>query len=119
MHLGVSTRIGYTGFGAGYHSQPNEGATISAYHGTLSANATVVRWRRLQPVFGLTIQPLKVRGHIEGAADVPLRGLSVAATVGLKVLGVTPFATGGLFSSDNVRGNTPFITVGIAKNLWP
>lgn len=120
LHIGVGARFGYTGFGASLPSEPFEGATIRAYYGAASVGATMVTWDHVQPVFGLSVQPLRVQATIPDSAvqPAPIQGLNAAATLGLQVYWVTPFVTAGVFTSDNVRGRSHYFTFGLARSLY-
>lgn len=119
VRLGAGAHLGYAGFLASSPSQPFEGSTVTAFYASLTLTATLTRWDRVQPIFGLSVQPMYVTPRIEGQ-DVdsdPVRGVSAAATVGISVYTITPFASAGVFASDNVRGTAPFWTVGLARGF--
>lgn len=117
VRIGLGARFGYLGFGASYPTEPFEGATISGYHGAASAGATLVRWRRVQPTLGVSVQPYRVVPTFQEVELEPMQGLNVAATLGLRLPYVTPFVTGGYLSTNNVRGQTPYFTFGLARTM--
>ena len=117
VRIGLGARFGYSGFAASYTTEPFDDSTVRVYHGAASLLMTVTRWPKVQPTFGVSVQPIRADGLVQGTQMVALRGMNAAATLGLRVYWVTPFVTAGFLTTDNVRGQAPYFTFGLAKSL--
>ncbi len=120
IDLGYNIRAGYSGLAAARAQEPFKGSSVRIAFAQVTTSTQLKFWKHLRPSLAVTAQPMWVETKLMGAGDEPgedLYGFTASATVGMDTPWITPFVTGGVLLSTNVRGTAPYVSGGLARRF--